>query len=205
MLFDDLLKRQITDRLQRFPRQQSQSMQLKHAAVAITLTEIDGEAGFVLTKRSYRLRAHGGQWALPGGRVDEGETTSGAALREIQEEIGVSLSSDTVIGALDDYPTRSGYLVRPLIIWAGADIAFEPNPDEVDSVHVIPLSVFSNEGILEIDSIPESDRPLIRLWISDDTSIHAPTAAVLWQFAQVALHDIHERVAEYEQPVFAWR
>ena len=92
---------------------------LKHAAVAVVVVEADvpGEAAFLLTKRTPKLRAHGGQWALPGGRVDAGETIEQTALRELHEELGVLASTDDVLGTLDDYPTRSGYLIAPVVVW----------------------------------------------------------------------------------------
>ena len=72
----------------------------------------------LLTRRAAGLRAHRGQWALPGGRCDEGETPVEAALRELHEELGLELGPDDVLGLLDDYPTRSGYLITPVVVWA---------------------------------------------------------------------------------------
>src|SRR4029450_10505388 len=96
--------------------------QLKHAAVAITLVETEdgsGETALILTGRVAGLRSHGGQWALPGGRIDAGETPAHGALRELAEEIGLALTPDDILGTLDDYPTRSGYLITPLVVWGG--------------------------------------------------------------------------------------
>src|SRR6478752_6867869 len=91
---------------------------LKRAAVAITLVESDdgsGETAFVLTRRGRDLRSHKGQYALPGGRCEEGEPAVAAVLREVEEELGLRLSADDVLGMLDDYPTRSGYLITPVV------------------------------------------------------------------------------------------
>jgi 8-oxo-dGTP pyrophosphatase MutT (NUDIX family) len=95
---------------------------LKRAAVAIALVEagdVASRTALLLTLRAAGLRAHRGQWALPGGRCDEGETAVMAALRELREELGLKLGSDDVLGLLDDYPTRSGYLITPVVVWEG--------------------------------------------------------------------------------------
>ena len=82
----------------------------RRAAVAqVLLPDVDGRPCFLITRRAATLRRHTGQWALPGGRVDAGETAERAALRELQEEVGLSLHESTVLGVLDDYGTRSGY------------------------------------------------------------------------------------------------
>src|SRR5450631_4258443 len=141
--FDHATRRNIAARCAAFARLPASepAPALKRAAVAITLTETDAGDGtaVLLTLRAAGLRAHRGQWALPGGRCDEGETPVEAALRELHEELGLELGPADVLGLLDDYPTRSGYLITPVVVWAPAGAAISPNPQEVASVHRIAL------------------------------------------------------------------
>jgi 8-oxo-dGTP pyrophosphatase MutT (NUDIX family) len=178
---------------------------LKRAAVAIALVEAGGGSGtaLLLTLRAASLRAHRGQWALPGGRCDEGEMPVTAALRELHEELGLELAAGDVLGLLDDYPTRSGYLITPVVLWAGANAAIAPNPAEVASVHRIALSEIERTDAFDFIAIPESTRRVIRFRHAGHF-IHAPTAALIYQFREV-LAGRDTRVAELEQPVFAWK
>lgn len=175
---------------------------LKHAAVAIALVD-DGSLTFLLTRRAEALRGHGGQWALPGGRCDLGETVCEAALRELHEELGVMLDTNSVLGLLDDYPTRSGYLITPVVVWIGPAAPMVPNPDEVASVHHVMLNEIVAPDAFDFVTIPESDRRVVRFrWNGDH--IHAPTAALIYQFREM-LAGRTTRVADLEQPVFAWK
>ena len=179
---------------------------LKRAAVAIALVaggDASGATALLLTRRTADLRAHGSQWALPGGRCDAGETPVVAALRELQEEVGLGLAPDAVLGLLDDYPTRSGYLITPVVVWAATSAALSPNPAEVASVHRIALSDIERPDAFDFTLIPESDRRVIRFHLAGQM-IHAPTAALIYQFREV-LGGRNTRVAELEQPVFAWK
>lgn len=177
-------------------------------AAGLDLTgSVAGTAGgpaVLLTRRAARLRQHAGQWALPGGRVDPGERPVDTARRELQEELDLALDESVVLGALDDYPTRSGYVITPFVFWGGADPPMDPQPDEVLSVHRIAFRELCRPDSPRFVAIPESDRPVVQLVVGRDL-IHAPTGAVLLQFRRVAIEGTSERVADYEQPVFAWR
>jgi 8-oxo-dGTP pyrophosphatase MutT (NUDIX family) len=204
--FDPAFRTALIDGLQGFERYEpvrDPAVVLKRAAVCITITDAGDDAAFVLTRRASRLRNHGGQWALPGGRLDAGETASQAALRELHEEVGLELPDEAVLGLLDDYPTRSGYLITPVVVWAGANASMVANPDEVASIHRIGLDQILAHDAVDFVTIPESDRPVVRLRINEDR-IHAPTAAVLYQFAEL-IAGRQTRVHELEQPTFAWR
>jgi len=205
--FDDTTRRKIAGRCAAFARVQPEEAApgLKRAAVAIALTGADDadETALLLTKRASGLRSHRAQWALPGGRCDAGETQIQSALRELHEELGLALGEDAVLGLLDDYPTRSGYLITPVVVWAGVERTIAPNPAEVASVHPVPLGVIERADAFDFISIRESTRRVIRFhW--ENRLIHAPTAAMIYQFREV-LDGRDTRVADLEQPVFAWK
>jgi 8-oxo-dGTP pyrophosphatase MutT (NUDIX family) len=164
---------------------------------------VAGGAAFLLCRRAAKLRRHAGQWALPGGRLDADETPVDAALREVREELGFGLGSEHVIGWLDDYPTRSGFVITPVVLWGPSDPAVVPDPDEVLAVYRIGLQALLDSKPRFL-TIPESDQPILQLPLGNDL-IHAPTAAVLYQFREVALHGrVDERVHHIGEPVFAW-
>ena len=206
--FDHATRRNIAARCAGFARlpESAPAPALKRAAVAIALVEAGEGAGataLLLTLRAAGLRAHRGQWALPGGRCDAGETAIEAALRELREELGLQTGPDDVLGLLDDYPTRSGYLITPVVAWAGSRTALSPNPDEVASVHRIALADIEAADAFDFTAIPESRRRVIRFRHAGHF-IHAPTAALIYQFREV-LAGRDTRVRELEQPVFAWK
>ena len=165
---------------------------------------VAGGASFVLCRRSAGLNRHASQWALPGGRLDGDERAIDAALRETDEEIGVRVGDDSVLGLLDDYATRSGYVITPVVVWGGSDIDIVPHPDEVLAAYRIGLHELTRDDSPRFVTIPESNRPVVQVPLGGDL-IHAPTGALLVQFRWVALDGrINERVGDFEQPVFAW-
>jgi len=166
--------------------------------------DVSGGAAFLLCRRATRLSSHAAQWALPGGRLDPGETVVDAALRELDEEVGVRLSPADVLGLLDDYPTRSGYVITPVVIWGGGRLDLHPAPDEVVAVYRVGLHQLQREDSPRFITIPESPRPVVQIPLGNDL-IHAPTGAVLLQLRWLGLEGRHDPVDELEQPVFAWR
>ena len=167
---------------------------------------VAGGASFVLCRRSAGLNTHASQWALPGGRLDAGETVVDAALRETWEEVGVRLAPSTVLGVLDDYATRSGYVMTPVVVWGGDDVELDPNPDEVLAIYRIGLHELARRDSPRFVDIPESDRPVVQVPLGGDL-IHAPTGAVIVNFRWVCVDgrpSSESRVVDFEQPVFAW-
>jgi 8-oxo-dGTP pyrophosphatase MutT (NUDIX family) len=203
--FDDALLAKARANLAAFDRRAAALEGRKAAAVALVLLpDAEGRGCFLLTKRAPTLRAHTGQWALPGGRMDAGETPEVAALRELDEELGLKLSSGKLLGLLDDYPTRSGFVITPVVFWADDPGALSPNPAEVARVHLVPLEDLDAPDVPRFISIPESDRPVIQVPLLGSL-IHAPTAAVIYQMREVVSHGRSTRVDHLEQPVWAWR
>jgi 8-oxo-dGTP pyrophosphatase MutT (NUDIX family) len=170
--------------------------------VAVCVTCADEVPALLVTLRAAGLRTHAGQWALPGGRLDPGEGPVEAALRELAEEVGLHRGPDDVLGLLDDYVTRSGYVMTPVVVWAGSTGELAPAEAEVAAAYQVPVADLDVEP--QFVSIPESDAPVIRLPMLGGW-VHAPTAAVVYQFCQVACRGLQTRVAHLEQPVFAWR
>ena len=168
------------------------------------MVDVSGGAAFLLCRRASRLNAHAAQWALPGGRLDPGENAVDAALRELNEEVGVTLADSDVLGFLDDYPTRSGYVITPVVIWGGGRLDPRPAPDEVVAVYRVGLHQLQREDSPRFISIPESPRPVVQIPLGNDL-IHAPTGAVLLQLRWLGLEGRRDPVNELEQPVFAWK
>jgi len=219
MLCDDSLRERIAANLNDFTVRSAKGGEVRRAAVAITVTDVgpgadlpgiddieawSSDAALLLTRRSQQLRNHPGQWAFPGGRVDPGETVVETALREMHEEVGVELNSSNVLGVLDDFVTRSGFAMTPVIVWGGPELAAAPNPAEVASIHRIPLQEFLRDDAPLLVDTHTSEHPILRMPVGDDY-IAAPTAALIYQFREVCLAGRHTRVAHYEQPEFAWR
>jgi 8-oxo-dGTP pyrophosphatase MutT (NUDIX family) len=175
---------------------------LRAASVAVCILLQQDVPCLLLTRRAAGLRKHPGQWALPGGSREPGESAGDAALRELREETGVTAGAGDVLGTLDDYATRSGFLITPVVVWDGPVGPLVRQSSEVARIHVIPLADFDRPP--ELLRIPESPALVLRLPLLDD-HVYAPTGAIIHQFCQLALHGLTTRVAHFEQPVFAWR
>lgn len=185
----------------------------------VTLCVVPG-AGDILSvivmKRAYRGR-NAGQWGLPGGRLEPGETAELAALRELREELNLTAKPADVLGLLDDFPATSGFAITPIVVTVDDIDSLRPNPDEVFSVHRVDLARLAAEDVphwvrpehatLQHElrgDLPEAEAAgLLQMRIAPDMTIHAPTGALLWQFRAVVLlgrSPADSRVAHFTQP-----
>ena len=208
ILLDESLRKSIVERLSNFDRKSIRKTELRQAAVAFTILNGDSgsSASFLLTRRPKHLRRHGGQYALPGGRLDGDESALEASLRELQEEIGIDVSENEVLGFLDDYETRSGFVITPVVVWAGERKVLHPDPNEVASVFRVPLADLKSPKIPVLEELAESGTRVLSAPLNSiGHRVFAPTAAFLFQFREVALFGRHTRVAHFDQPKFAWK
>lgn len=176
---------------------------LRRAAICIPLCVADGELSVAIIERAASLRSHAGQWGFPGGKIDAGETTLAAALREFEEELGVALQESHVLGRLDDFVTRSGYVISPFVVWIGDAANLSPNAAEVARVFSVSFNHLLSDAAVEWFVVTDSEKPSVRIAMHDDY-FYAPSAAMLFQLREIALGRT-TRVSEIEQPDFARR
>ena len=203
--FRPSLRQKVQSNLDSHPQIDGEDKSLRKASVGIIIVESqEGKAGFILTRRSRGLRNHSHQYALPGGRIDPGETREETVLREIREEIGISVSSNEILGCLDEYETRSGFSITPVVLWVEDLSTMVPEPNEVDEILIIDLEeLFRSDSPRWVD-IDESDKQVLQLPIKNRL-IHAPTAALLYQFKEVGIVGNLLRTDDVEEPVWAWK
>ncbi|MEU8359993.1 CoA pyrophosphatase [Nonomuraea sp. NPDC048882] len=188
----DALREQVTARLSAFDRRQvPPAGGVRRAAVTVCVLEDAGGGPYVIVIRRAARGRNPGQWALPGGRADDGEQPVAAALRELAEETGVT--GVEVAGLLDDFVTDSGFVITPVVAFGGRQEPV-PDPREVASVHAVPLERFLAPGV------PRWKGKLLQMPLGPSIVIHAPTGAILWQFAEVALRGREQRVFDVAQP-----
>ena len=167
----------------------------------MVLEDGDGEASIPLLLRPAGLASHPGQFALPGGKLHSGESAEAGALRELSEELGLVAGGDAILGRLDDFDTRSGFTITPVVMWSRAAVAeLRPSPAEVAELFLLKLAnLRSAVGRAK----PGTSRAfcLELPW----GPVYAPTAAMLYQFSEVALDGRATRVNDFYQPPFARR
>lgn len=184
-----------------FPRHATPAAEgWRRAAVALTVLGASTAPRLLLLKRA-ALGTNAGQWALPGGRLEPGETAEAAALREAEEEVG--LRGAEVVGLLDDFVADSGYVITPVVLIAPEPAPLTRNPAEVHSLHPIALERLLDARVRRWAIAPDGRR-LQQLVLRHDMIVHAPTGAILWQFRELVLGR-HTRVAHVAQPEWTRR
>jgi len=209
-IYNPALRARIGRNLAAYQRLKDAPEGLKRAAVSIVLTPARDHRGtaLLLTRRTPRLNAHSGQYALPGGRVDPGESALEAARRELHEELGIEAGPGEVLGKLDNLPTRSGYLITPFVVWLDGHAELRPSPHEIAAVFRIPLNdLFAGRGRggnREEARGAEGEAGIFSLFIPTlGHDLFAPTAAVLDHFREVALLGRATPAVRFGEPRFA--
>jgi 8-oxo-dGTP pyrophosphatase MutT (NUDIX family) len=176
---------------------------VRRAAVVLCVVAAGGVPSVIVIKRAYRGR-NPGQWGLPGGGLDPGESAEQAGLRELAEELGLRADPADVLGALDDFPARSGFVITPLVAVPAEPGPLRPSAAEVHSVHHVPLERLAADDAVRW--VPQLDGGrLLQLRLGPQMIIHAPTGAMLWQFREVVLLGRAARVADFTQPDWTHR
>ncbi|MEM7068584.1 MAG: CoA pyrophosphatase [Pseudomonadota bacterium] len=204
-----MLRSDIERNIGRFQSRRLEDEGLRHAAVSLVILESSqghGNHSLLLTLRTAKLKQHSGQYALPGGKVDAGETALEAARREVHEELGFELAMDDCLGVLDDYGTRSGFCMTPYVFWAKANTQILPSPDEVEEVYKIPFAELNSEAIPIFEGGVDPDRPvLLSEFPTLGHQMFSPTASIIYQFREVVIRGEDTRVSHFDQPAFAWK
>ncbi|MDD1498450.1 CoA pyrophosphatase [Agrobacterium sp. CNPSo 3708] len=120
-------------------------IRLKDAAVLVPVIDDGDEARVIFTQRTKTLRNHSGQISFPGGGIDaQDRSPEEAALRETEEEIGMSRRFIETVGRMPDYISGTGFRIKPVLAVVRPGFTLTPNPAEVDEVFEVPLSFLMN-------------------------------------------------------------
>jgi 8-oxo-dGTP pyrophosphatase MutT (NUDIX family) len=172
---------------------------LRPAAVAVVVMDGDRTPCVPIFQRTSNMSRHPGQMALPGGRLHESETAQECAIRELHEELGLTVGPEDVVGLLDDFDTRSGFTMTPVVIWSGERAAaLRPSKFEVAQLYEIAIADLR----VAVSRARPGEEFSLRL---EPIEVFAPTAAILYQFSEVALDGREARVTAFYQPPFTHR
>jgi 8-oxo-dGTP pyrophosphatase MutT (NUDIX family) len=195
------LRTEIATNLRRFERIPTSTPGIPAAVALVVMHDAHGRACMPMFVRAAGLSRHPGQFALPGGKVDQGEGAEAAAIRELREELGLEVEDGAVLGLLDDFDTQSGFTITPVVIWGGATVAnLDPSRHEVAQLFLLTMPDLRS-AVAGATRGPSEDFCLELPW----AAIYAPTAAILYQFSEVALDGRSTRVNDFYQPPFTHR
>ncbi len=172
------------------------------AAVSVIAFDVEAVPSFCLIKRARRGR-NAGQWALPGGKVEPGESPQDAALREASEEVGLPAGS-RVLGRLDDMATTSGFVIAPFVVAAPDGWRPRAADAEVHACFEFAVPDLLGDDVVRWATVDDGP-PLLQMHVAPGTRIHAPTGGILWQFRQTALLGQEVSLAGLRQPEFTRR
>ena len=195
------LRTTIASNLRVFRRVPASAPLVPAAVAVVVLQDGNGDACIPLFVRAAGLARHPGQVALPGGKLDHDEGAEAAALRELREELGLTVTDDGILGSLDDYETRSGFTITPVVVWSGSNAAgLQPSSEEVAELFLLKLEDLRS-------AVAGATRGASRAFCLELPwgAVYAPTAAILYQFSEVALDGRPTRVNDFYQPPFARR
>lgn len=127
-------------------QREASGRQLKPAAVLVPVVVRQPLLQVLFTRRADHLARHAGQVSFPGGRLnDEVEPAVEAALRETEEEIGLSRDHVEILAELDSYETGTGFRIQPFIGLVREGFALKVDPEEVAEVFEVPLAFLMDE------------------------------------------------------------
>jgi 8-oxo-dGTP pyrophosphatase MutT (NUDIX family) len=195
------LRKRIASNLGRFERLATTAPGIPAAVALVVMQNADGCACMPMFVRPAGMSRHAGQFALPGGKVDPGEAPEAAAIRELKEELALEVAGRAVLGLLDDFDTQSGFTITPVVIWGGATVAnLDPSRHEVAQLFLLTMPDLRS-AVAGAPKGASEDFCLELPW----AAIYAPTAAILYQFSEVALDGRATRVKDFYQPPFTHR
>lgn len=173
------------------------------AAVSVVVFDVAGDAHYCLMKRASKGR-NAGQWALPGGKIETGESDVEAALREAQEEVSLPSARAEVLGRLDHHVTMSGFVMSPFVVAAPRGWRPVAAAAEVRRTFEFPVAGLLGEQVVRWAQVDEGER-LLQMHLAEGVRIHAPTGGVLWQFRETALRGREVDVSTLRHPEFTRR
>lgn len=193
------LQRAIAANMRRFKRLRSER-RLTPAAVAIVVMQGPDQPCVPVFQRTHTMSRHAGQMALPGGKLHAGESATECAVRELREELGLAIDGQAALGELDDFDTKSGFTMTPVVFWSEIETSMlRPSHSEVQRLFVLTVEELRRAvAAADIGGSKFSLRfPAVEMF--------APTAAILYQFSELALDGRACRVGDFYQPPFTHR